>query len=1421
MSAVVTNGTAHKLPNGHVDDTESEAGSTAAESSSAVTDASSRDRAKKSKRRKKKRNTAQQRTGSETRDDGDVPDVEIEYVSAPPTLDDFDAETSSQFSAIFQRFAVTDDTQEVETKPKEEENEETKMRRALLEDSDDEGLGGKNGDEADAEKGLSKKKERKLNRLSVAELKQLVKKPEVVDWVDVTAADPKLLVHLKALRNSVPVPVHWQQKRKYLQGKRGIEKPPFELPDFIKATGIQELRSAVKEKEDAARLKSKTRERHQPKMGKLDIDYQKLHDAFFKWQTKPRMSGYGDLYYEGKEFETNFKSRKPGSISLELREALNMPPLAPPPWLINMQRYGPPPSYPNLRIPGLNAPIPDGAQWGFHPGGWGKPPVDEFGRPLYGDVFGMAVEATNEHTAPIDRTIWGELEEEEIPSEEEDDEEDEDAANTESGTASTIRGGTETPLGGFETPSGISSSVPSGLETPEFLELRKDMRRPGAAVSQQEEERQLYTVLQERGTRVEGFMATDRIYDVSNVRAPGAAVPTSGPMPGNAPKPSTGTKRRAPGQPQIGETVELALNPEELEGGLDEETVRRRYEQRMTEQRGGGVGGSGEDFSDMVAEHANKQAKKRKTDESGRKERNNIATDPTCAIRSDQRMTTQGDTLGAQRAYLTALESIFSILSQEPPAEERQKILKFGTRCVSHLRNVVEGQSSNPVNGNLNMKVLKYYFLKEWNQTSRSPQAPLSVYGRVSPTQVSTPTPNVRPSSPQPHMLGNSRPTSPYTRPSSIITPPVQLNASQNFRSSPPKVTLHVEQARESDREFLLDQLEIPDKEAGLPLPDEPIPRIPSSSLLAKYTLAHKNLQDKENVRKELKREGGPNAYHRMKTVQDEISRLREECKMMGELINVERNKEKTIPRDAEDRKAVARAITLLFASYFRHVTNAAILKYAFGDRATLTATSSGTKIASAAQSAKPAGRESDPHEALTTIIHLTNFLTSIVQTSILVNHDRLVPLEGWIAIAEVLREQGDAHSLHAILKGLLSPAIQRLVETRNRSARTDRHEMLRIWGSECGVPPDSRSVILRLCGEPLRNNGENPWMLYRSQTLLKFASKPQFIPILDAALDDLRGMGPEAWADRAERSGEAASPMSAMSAFLTRIPGLLNAMGKPTIKDFEWNHWILTRPFAKKEKILEISRALEADPVPRRTSPATQPSRSSSTAPGEQKASTDEKRTAKNIGGNLEDGFPDVLPPRVEGDNVTAVLADLFDNVRAHVIDRNQAPRSPVSPVVSGGPWDQAHTASGGQPYRHSYIQPADFGLSDSEYADQPWEYQPDEGEREQAAEEPGQGFEFPDNISLQFDNVSQTPLSVVADRPSNIGNVDRQVQNVTTHVTNPFAEAQEETVDDLFNNYAEAARRRRVEEVQQVKEQKSAGLERLTTHGRAPYSG
>jgi splicing factor 3B subunit 2 len=54
-------------------------------------------------------------------------------------------------------------------------------------------------------------------RMKIAELKQQCLKPDVVEVWDATAADPRLLVFLKGYRNTVPVPRHWCQKRKFLQ----------------------------------------------------------------------------------------------------------------------------------------------------------------------------------------------------------------------------------------------------------------------------------------------------------------------------------------------------------------------------------------------------------------------------------------------------------------------------------------------------------------------------------------------------------------------------------------------------------------------------------------------------------------------------------------------------------------------------------------------------------------------------------------------------------------------------------------------------------------------------------------------------------------------------------------------------------------------------------------------------------------------------------------------------------------------------------------------------------------------------------------------------------------------------------------------------------------------------------------------------
>ncbi|EJF66233.1 hypothetical protein DICSQDRAFT_49878 [Dichomitus squalens LYAD-421 SS1] len=507
----------------------------------------------------------------------------VEYVSEQLDVKDPALEA---FSNVFARFQAPAETT-------------TPSKGEVIYSDDD--MASEGDSDAEEKKPLSKKKARKMNRLTVAELKQLVKKPEVVEWTDVTAADPRLLLHLKSYRNTVPIPAHWSAKRDYLQGKRGIEKPPFQLPSYIADTGIATMRDAIKEKEANMTLKAKTRERVQPKMGKVDIDYQKLHDAFFKFMTKPNVTGFGEMYYEGKEFETQLKHKRPGDLSPELVEALSIPPLAPPPWLISMQRFGPPPSYPTLRIPGLNAPIPEGAQWGFHPGGWGKPPLDEYNRPLYGDVFGVLPKNTDADMGePVDRNLWGELE----PEEEEEEEEEESSEEEEEEEQHPMPvDGTQTPSG-LETPSGMASvvsTVAGGLETPDFLELRKNATR---STSEAESgPRSLYQVVPEKQTSVRGLMGSERGYDVSAVTS-GGAIPVIG-------NEERSNKRRGTG-------VDVSIDAAELEG-MSTEDLRRKYDQHS--RGSAGVPGSKEDFSDMIAKEMANKKQKADRDRERRKEK--------------------------------------------------------------------------------------------------------------------------------------------------------------------------------------------------------------------------------------------------------------------------------------------------------------------------------------------------------------------------------------------------------------------------------------------------------------------------------------------------------------------------------------------------------------------------------------------------------------------------------------------------------------------------------------------------------------------------------------------------------------------------------------------------------------------------------
>jgi splicing factor 3B subunit 2 len=109
-----------------------------------------------------------------------------------------------------------------------------------------------------------------------------------------------------------------------------------------------------------------------PKLGRTDIDYQILYDAFFKYQTKKRLTKLGEVYYEGKETDKRMSKYRPGKLSKNLRNALGISSTTIPPFVQNMQRYGPPPAYPFLKIPGVNIPDDETSAMAT-PGLWEEP----------------------------------------------------------------------------------------------------------------------------------------------------------------------------------------------------------------------------------------------------------------------------------------------------------------------------------------------------------------------------------------------------------------------------------------------------------------------------------------------------------------------------------------------------------------------------------------------------------------------------------------------------------------------------------------------------------------------------------------------------------------------------------------------------------------------------------------------------------------------------------------------------------------------------------------------------------------------------------------------------------------------------------------------------------------------------------------
>ena len=445
---------------------------------------------------------------SETQSESEL-GVEVEYVNE---LDEkmLSGRHQVEFKQIFDRFQTDTHKENADNKDNKENGD---------------GANGEGKDKETEEQKLSRKKLKELNRMRVSELKQKVKRPDVVESWDVTAKDPLFLTFLKCVRNSVPVPKHWCQKRKFLQYKRGLHKTPFKLPDYIADTGISQVRESSNDANKS--LRQRMKERMQPKTGKLDIDYQVLHDAFFRYQTKPRLTVHGDVYYEGKEYEVKMRVYKPGRVSADLCHALGIPESTPPPWLINMQRFGPPPAYPSLKIPGVNAPIPESIHIDN-----GKYIQDERGFTVYADCHGLNQIKPNDGSKAYNiyeqrrekRQLWGELKEE---SEEEEEYSDEPGEQMEEDQDRESVGEYIESDGAEEIPQGMKSGIDSIINKAQFegVDIRKKelqkktdqyLNREGADITEETEEiKPLYKVLKEVETETgdNEIMGTGHTYD--------------------------------------------------------------------------------------------------------------------------------------------------------------------------------------------------------------------------------------------------------------------------------------------------------------------------------------------------------------------------------------------------------------------------------------------------------------------------------------------------------------------------------------------------------------------------------------------------------------------------------------------------------------------------------------------------------------------------------------------------------------------------------------------------------------------------------------------------------------------------------------------------------------------------------------------
>lgn len=181
----------------------------------------------------------------------------------------------------------------------------------------------------------SRKQLRQQQKPLLSDLKKYSNRPELIEWFDADAAHPEFLVKLKTLPYAVQVPANWQSRSDIPQFNG---KPKYELPANIRETGIEEQLAASRESK------------------RLDVDYEKLHDAIFSANGR-KLAEPGDMLEYGRVADLRYKTRsykpnqqpevlsRPTKVSPKLMKALNINPGDPLPWEKAVEKYGIAPGY--------------------------------------------------------------------------------------------------------------------------------------------------------------------------------------------------------------------------------------------------------------------------------------------------------------------------------------------------------------------------------------------------------------------------------------------------------------------------------------------------------------------------------------------------------------------------------------------------------------------------------------------------------------------------------------------------------------------------------------------------------------------------------------------------------------------------------------------------------------------------------------------------------------------------------------------------------------------------------------------------------------------------------------------------------------------------------------------------------------------